>query len=238
MKRVSLSALIGLTLASLVACGGDPTTPNPSGPTPPNVSVNAVTVTSVVMSASNIQLRANASLSDGSSRDVTGSSTWQSSDSTIATISSSGMLTVVGSGAVDARATYQSTTGSLRLVVAKPVDPATHFALSGVVREAQPNSRLLRDARIQITSGPEAGTFVMSDANGVFTFPSLSRGAISLEATMDGFLVWKLSNLSVDADRVIEVDLFPKPPTNAAGESASARCKDGTWSWASTLNDA
>jgi hypothetical protein len=129
-------------------------------------------------------------------------------------------------------------TGSLRLVVSKTAVPPTHFALSGVVREVDPNSRPLRDVRIQITSGVDTGTFAMSDANGVFKFPALSNGAISLEALLDGYLAWRVSNLSVDVDRVIEVDLFPKPPINAAGVSATARCKDSTWSWASTLNDA
>jgi hypothetical protein len=238
MTRVALALLNGVVLAALVACGQS-TTPSPTAPMPPNVSVNGIVVSSVVKSPTTVQLTATANLSDGSTRDVTATASWQSSDVGIAVISSAGVMTVVGSGAVDVRATFQSVTGSLRLVVAKPVDTPTHFSLEGVVREVQPSLKSLSGVSVHITSGVEAGTFVVSDLNGVFKFPSLSTGQqISLEVAHNGYLVWKLSNLSMDTDRVIEVDLYPTPPTNPAGASATARCKDGTWSWALTLGEA
>jgi len=237
MTRVSLSLLNGVVLATLVACGQS-TTPSPTAPMPPNVSVSGIVVSSVVKSPTTVQLTATANLSDGTTRDVTATASWQSSDVGIAVISSAGVMTVVGSGAVDVRATFQSVTGSLRLVVAKPVEPPTHFSLEGVVREVQPSLKSLSGVSVHITSGVEAGTFVNSDLNGVFKFPSLAPGQVSLEVAYNGYLVWKLSNLSMDADRVIEVDLYPQPPTDPSGASATARCKDGTWSWAPTLAEA
>ena len=110
--------------------------------------------------------------------------------------------------------------------------------LAGVAREVRPNARLLGDVRIQITGGPEAGKFAMTDANGVFKFEALASGLLSIDATKDGYLLWRIANLGFDGDRTIEVDLYPTPPMNASGASATARCMDGTWSWATSLTEA
>ena len=42
----------------------------------------------------------------------------------------------------------------------------------------------------------------------------------------------------MDHDREIDVELFPTPPVNAAGASATARCGDGSWRWALTRGEA
>ena len=54
-------------------------------------------------------------MSDGSTRDVTSSAAWESSNPGIAAVSSTGMVTVVGNGELDVRATYQNVMGSMHL---------------------------------------------------------------------------------------------------------------------------
>src|SRR5438552_1986690 len=95
------------------ACGGAastaPTTPSPTA------TVTAVTVgTSPSASVANatFQLLANARFSDGTMRDVTSDARWESSDATLAKVSSTGLVTVIGTGDVELRATFQNITGS------------------------------------------------------------------------------------------------------------------------------
>lgn len=112
-----------------------------------------------------------------------------------------------------------------------PSAPASTFLLSGIAHEVAPNAHALAGVRVAITAGPQAGTTVMSDTMGVFRFPALSDGTIGVEASRDGYLIWKVSNWPLQGDRAIEIALFPTPPANAAGVLATARCNDGSWSW-------
>jgi hypothetical protein len=232
--RISFAAL---ATAMVMACAGSDRMPtNPTGPTT-TAAVTAVAVSSVNVTHTTVQLNATAKLADGTTRDVTSIAAWQSSNPSIATISTTGMLTIVESGAVDARATYQSITGSLRLNVAK-TDPTARYSLTGVTRETAPNAHPLANVRVQVTSAAEGEVSVMSDATGAFTIPSLPNALVGIEATKDGYLLWKVMNLGMGSNKVIEVNLYPTPPTNASGEPATARCKDKSWSWASALSEA
>jgi hypothetical protein len=230
MKRVCLFAITSLGVAALVACGGSgaatsPTTP--ASPTAPSASVTAITVTSAAASSATMQLTATARLSDGTTRDVTTASQWTSSNPAVATISAVGLLTVVASGDLEARATYQGVTGSMHLTVAR----TQRFAVSGVAHEVSPDSRLLAGVQVTITDGPDAGQSVVTDANGRFRFAALSAGVVAVEANKGGYDAWKVANLTIDGDRQLDVVLYPVPPTDPSGKPATARCNDGSWSW-------
>jgi len=241
MKRVCLStATVALTM--LVACSGksvdNPVAPSPSQPATPGPAVTALVITNQSVTDLTMQMIATARFADGTSRDVTTSSTWVSSDTSVATISPAGMLSIVSNGAVDVRADYQGTAASLRLVLTRPPDPRTHFALSGVAHEVSPGTLVLGSVRIAITTGPDAGMAVTTDPSGQFRFASVSATRVSLEATRDGFQLWRMTNLMIDSDKRIEVVMYPTPPANAAGETATGRCKDSTWTWSTSIPNA
>ena len=107
-----------------------------------------------------------------------------------------------------------------------------------MVTEGAPTNGPLANARVAITAGVDAGTFGVTDAKGAFRFNTVTAGVISMEATKDGYLLWRVTNLTIDHDREISLELFPTPPLNAAGASATARCGDGSWSWAATRAEA
>ena len=107
------------------------------------------------------------------------------------------------------------------------------FNVSGIVREAG-TLRSLPGARVLVTSGPDAGTFAVSDADGAFTLPNLLPGAIDLEGSKGGHLVARLQRIDVTQHRTIDVRLYATPPRDARGAAALARCKDASWSWAET----
>lgn len=234
MKRIAQTGVVAVAFAMLAACSGKETSPTAPTPTPtPGATVSSVTVSSPSKTSTTFQLNAAARMSDGSTRDVTTSAQWQSSNTTLATISPAGVLTALGSGEVEARATYQNVAGTLKLVVS-----ANTFMLSGVAREAAPAAKPIANVRVVITSGAEAGMSVVSDATGLFRFTTLSAGVLSMEATKDGYEVWRVANLTIDQDRALDVTLYPKPPANASGATATARCADGSWSWATTRAEA
>ena len=125
-------AAIALVVALLCACGSS--TPTVSTPT-----VIAVTVTLTPRSESDQyhgdatfydrgqtnQLTAVASFANGTSETVTTLATWRSSDPGVATVSNTGLVTSVaapgvGAGATTITATYQGTSGTVRITVTIP----------------------------------------------------------------------------------------------------------------------
>ena len=163
------------------------------------------------------------------SRDVTSTAQWESSNTGIAQITAAGLMTVTGSGQVDVRATYQSVSGSITLIVTGPT-PAPTVSVTGFVSEAPPVSRVLEGVRITVTSGPDTGVFTMSNDTGIFRFPPLARGAITLAVNRSGYQPWS-ADLLLDRDVQLPIVLYPVPPVNGAGVTATARCGDGTWSF-------
>jgi hypothetical protein len=118
-----------------------------------------------------------------------------------------------------------------------PAAPSTTIVLSGAALEAAPATHSLANVRIQVTDGPDAGMEATSDGAGTFRFSGLKSGSIGLTATKDGYLPWRVLNMSVDTYRQIEVVMYPIAPRNGDGVSATARCDDGTWSWETSAAD-
>jgi len=113
-SRRALSVLLLL----LESCGGGR---NPVAPTPPAtptvVSVGIAGDASNLTVGSSVQLQALATLSDGSTQNVTSQATWESSNVSVATVTASGILTAVGSGSAEIRASYQQRTGTREINV-------------------------------------------------------------------------------------------------------------------------
>ncbi len=112
-------ALVAAAGIALSGCGdsSSPTTPGtPATGTPVNIVV-AGTPPAVGTSS---QFNALAFMVDGSSQAVTALATWVSSNAAVATVSNSGMVTALSSGAVEVSATYATVRGSLAFTVAPP----------------------------------------------------------------------------------------------------------------------
>jgi len=107
------------------------------------------------------------------------------------------------------------------------------FTVSGIVREIAPNERPLQGARVDIVSGPDAGRSATSDASGFYQLTGVSAGTVSTVTTLAGFDPYR-AGFSVTGNAQSDGWLAPVPPTDANGATATARCKDGTWSWSQT----
>ncbi len=173
------------------------------------------------------QLKATARLSDGSTQDVTASATWESLNTQVATVSPTGYVRAVGDGEVDIRATYQGVTGLLRLVMKRPAT----FTLSGTVREIAPNVRPLGGVVVRIFG--ESTRPTTTNDSGAFTFTGVPAGRVLVEFAKEGYQILE-TDAMLDRDVELTTSLYPTPPKDANGVTATARCNDSSWSWAQT----
>jgi photosystem II stability/assembly factor-like uncharacterized protein len=74
------------------------------------------------------QFTATGTYSDGSTKDITSSANWKSSNSSVATINGSGLATAVGQGTTTVSATSDSVSGSTTLTVTAPLPTITGFS--------------------------------------------------------------------------------------------------------------
>ena len=99
--------------ASAPPTAPSPSVPPPGGtPAPPTVQRLAIVGDNTVPVGRSAQLRAVATMSDGSQRDVTAGSDWRSSDNLIGFVTQSGVLTGVAPGSNIVTARYGGTSAS------------------------------------------------------------------------------------------------------------------------------
>ncbi len=111
MNRFGVAVLF-LGLAVLAAACGSSSTPTAAS------SVSSVTVSGTAPAVGTAaQFTATATLSDGSTMDVTSLASWSSSDTSDVTVSTSGVVTGVAAGSAIVTATYSNVTGSLTVAV-------------------------------------------------------------------------------------------------------------------------
>ena len=111
--------------------GGSPSSPSaPTTPTTPTVTVTGVNVTgagcggsscTITTIGGSVQLTATATKSDSSTQDVTSLATWSSTNTAVATVSSSGLVTVKKGGTCDVTAVYQGKMGGQTINANVPV---------------------------------------------------------------------------------------------------------------------
>ena len=108
-------ASIGIAFVVAVfaaACSSSPTS---------STTVASIAITgSAPAVGSTSQLTATATMSNGTTQDVTSSATWVSGDATIATVSGAGVVTGVSAGSTTVTATYQSVTAADSIAVTLP----------------------------------------------------------------------------------------------------------------------
>ncbi len=133
----SVATIDGQGLATGVAPGGVTITASGFGTsTSTSLSVRAANLTSLTLSATpltvglgtQLQLSATGTFEDGSTQDLTGSATWSSNDSTIASVISTGLVTGNTVGTTQILATFGGQTASVDVTVT----PATLVSLDTI----------------------------------------------------------------------------------------------------------
>jgi hypothetical protein len=115
---------------------------------------------------------------------------------------------------------------------------AAQFAVGGIVQSIDKPTRAVGGALIQITQGVNAGKSAVSDDTGSFAIFGLIPGSAKVQVSKNGFQTWTSKDFDLQNDTKIAVELFPVPPANSSGATATGRCDDGSWTWTSSHADA
>ena len=228
----SKRSVVVVALAAVVAaCGGGgspaPTAPS-TGPAQPAATVSSVAVAGLSGDTSpgqSAQLTATATLSNGTAQVVTAQAAWQSSNTSVATVASGGMVTTAGAGQAEIRATYQNVTGNLGVTVVRPAAPAA--TLSGTVRE-DGNGAVIGGATVIVKDTRFSAT---TDGAGRYSMSGVGNGNYVLRATKSGYQITERS-VTVNSGAVADISMrkasspspSPTPNPTPAPPPTSGTC--------------
>lgn len=225
VRRWSLIFAAAL-LALCTGCGGNGALSTSSPPPPPS----APKLTSLQVSASNTnlivgqteQLTATGKFSDNSTKDLTGSVSWQPSSAALASISSKGILTAQSSGLVSITASLDSVTSSLNFTIAPKlvsisVTPATatialatkqQFAAAGTFSDGSVQN--LTASVSWSSSDPAVAAISNTTPTKGLTVAALSGNATIIAALGS---VSSSASLSVTPAKATSISISPNPAT-------------------------
>ena len=178
---------VALPVLLLAGCGGNSSSSSstPSTPVAPTATVSSIAVSGNSPALGDTsQFTATATLSTGSTQDVTAQATWQSSDAAVATVSSAGIVRSMAAGEADITATYSGVRGSQHVRVAAAVVTRT---LTGIITDDSTGRPIVEQAEAQIMDGENAGKAGRVDANGRYAIPDLAPGTFMVRARATGY---------------------------------------------------
>ena len=197
-----IGALIFAVLAAAGTAACDehqsPTMPSDPPPPPPPVVVSVALTGNVLLTAvgETSQLTLTASLSDGTSKDVTRDGRWTIGDARVVTLAPDGLLTVVGLGRTFVNVSYAGRNAFSR-VTATP--PGT-FVVSGRVRE--PGQGGVLDATV---TDRATGASAVANADGMFSLAALPAAQARVSVARNGYEPRELdADSSTDLDAPIQ----------------------------------
>jgi uncharacterized protein YjdB len=262
VKRIFLFVVVsGLIL--LVGCGGGSTANSGSSNPPSNPSTPTATLTSLQVTPASQSLAPGAAhqftatghYSDGTSKDLTSSVQWSSSDSNIASVSGTGMATAVAfgvatvtaqSGSLTATATVNVSSAGANLTAISispagasiPVHTTQQFTATGSYSDGSS-----RDLTGLVTWGSSSAAAATIDVNGLLT--GVAAGSTTISATLGS--VTKSTTITVTVPTIASISVTPVGLTLGIGinqqYTATATYSDGstqdlvsgvTWSSSST----
>lgn len=206
-RPVMVGLWTAILLASFLAACDNPSRPSPL-PGQPSVFRLEIAGPDSVPPGGAQQLKATAYFTTGPVRDVTAEVSWTSSDSTIVSVSSSGLATGRERGETDIRASYSQLASTKRLMV---LPPGT-FKLSGRVQDANLD---VTDARVEVTAGSATGLSTLSK-DGRYALYGVS-GPTQLTVSKDGYQS-RVENIDVNVHRTLDIFVVPLgPPWDPSG---------------------
>jgi hypothetical protein len=165
---------------------------------------------------------------DGSSQTVTSQASWSSSNTSVATVTNSGMVTAVSGGSVEISATFANTKGSLGFTAAAPAT----FTLRGTVTDA---SSRVGVAASTVTASEAAGASrsAVTDSAGRYAIVGLSGGSVTVPAVAPDYVTSTRSTMMF-GDTVVDIALsraaacpvigFDHLPIHGAAFTTSTAC--------------
>ena len=240
--RSTFFAFVVASLSVLAACGGGSGTGTASPPALSGIQVTAASMNVTVGTAE--QLTATGGYSNGTTQNLTSKVSWSSSDSSIATVDASGMLTPKAHGSVTISASSSGVSGTATLTISTTlvsiavtsttlsVAPSTseQFIATGTYNDG--STQNLTGNVTWASSNPSVAT-VSSSAPTLGMVKALSTGTTSISATSGS--VTGSATLTVTSATVVSIVVTPANANISIG-IAQQFTATGTFSDSSTQN--
>jgi hypothetical protein len=178
--------LIGVVVLAIAldgyACDHSTTAPSPSPAAPaapaapPTLTVTKLVVTgntSLAAIGETSQMTASATLSDGTTKNVTSDASWSSTNQSVVTVSPTGVVTCVAFGVAFVQAAFNGRSSSSLQVTATP---AGTFIVLGRVRE--PGNSGIGQVQVLET---QSGQSTLTNSDGIYSMGGLTASHLRLE---------------------------------------------------------
>ncbi len=240
-KLFSLVSAVVLGALCLTGCGSKGAGSGLTDETNPTLETLTVSGSaSTVAVPSTLQLSAMGNYSDDSQKSLSSQVTWQSSDTTIATISASGMLTAVKPGSVTVTATMGTVSGTKPITVTAA--PLTSIAVSGgssleaglteqLAAQGTYADKSNQDLTSQVSWQSSDSTIATVSASGLLT--TVKVGSVTVTATLG--TVSGGMPVTVTAAALSEIKVTPSVFSIASGQVKQLTAQ-GVYSDGSTQN--
>ena len=243
IAAVSASGMVAAMTAGnaniMAASGGKQGYTTVTVPAPTLASIAVTPGNPTVAIGGTQQFKATGTYSDSSSKDLTGSVTWWSSNTAVATISASGLASAGGQGSSNIAASAGGITGSASLTVPAPtlqsiaVTPAAPSIAKGLTQQFKATGTYSDSSSKDLT-----GLVTWLSSNGAVAAISQSglasavgQGSSNIAASVGG--ITGQASLSVSAPTLQSIAVSPAAPSIAKGLTQQFKAT-GTYSDAST----
>lgn len=229
-SAMGLAVLAILTLVASCTRSSTPTSPT---------AATSLTVT-LVSTGADYQATAVAAFSDGSSREVSSSAQWMSTNTAVATVSSTGRVTPVSAGSTEIRASFDSVSGSAALtVLSAPISPAPvpspsppppppPYELTGLVRDGL-DAEPVGGVTVTLASSQGSASAV-TRGDGTYAIQIANAGGsvdVTVTAALNGYATQTVHR-TLASSSTLDLTLAPLPFT-LTGTVADG--KDGESPW-------
>src|SRR5712691_5119594 len=202
MRRAVFVLVAATTLSS--ACSGESTTSPATNP-PPALTVTAVTISGTAPPVGQTsQLTATATMSNGTTQDVTAQAAWQSSNTSVVIVSGSGVATGVAAGEADVTVAFSGASGSLHVKL-----QARTFAVAGLISDSESGRSI--DGEVEVLDGANAGKVTRADSTGHYSLSGLVAGSFAVRARATGYDSSDIRVTIVDSDAHADITLRRTP---------------------------
>lgn len=171
-------------------------------------SIAVTPATNTIASNQTVQLTATATYNDNTTEDISGTVTWTSSDTSIATVSSNGLVTAVKEGSVTITAavagTALSSTATVTVKNAAPtslsLDPSSTELLVGTTATLTPSYKPanVNASLVNLVWSSSDESIATVDSDGVVT--AVGKGTATITATVKGTSVKATADVTVSAN--------------------------------------
>lgn len=193
MKVTTNLSMLIVTAVALTSCDGRGERDTPGSPSEVTVPSRGTVMVMCPEFGESFRCRAFAEFDDGGG-DVTGLAEWSTGDPTIASVSSTGLVTAHATGEVAIRASYRGASGfaAVWVIPGGGVHGTSRILQGNVYSLNGP----LADVLMEILNGPNAGRRTTTGVNGFFYIDGLRDGQFTIRLSKPGYMtaeyVWSI----------------------------------------------